>query len=230
VEVWPKSTKLRASINNFGYGGSNAHVILEHPDYLLPYYEAHARDSESRLAAAISPSHKVSRVLRISSKDERSTKAQFENIQSYVRERLESSADRTSLLDRLLYTYGQKRSQFPWTGTLTISTLEDIVDAQIFKAHRASRAPRIGFVFSGQGAQWFAMGRELNQAYPVFRAALQEADNILCELGASWSLIGMPNGSLCASYVCADNIYQTSCSKTSTTVESTKSSSVFQQA
>ncbi|KEQ90223.1 hypothetical protein AUEXF2481DRAFT_71742 [Aureobasidium subglaciale EXF-2481] len=190
VENWPKSAKLRASVNNFGYGGSNAHVILEHPEYLLSHFKAQALNPRSRSSGASKSLRKATRILRISSKDEGSTKAQFENIQRYASEHLKSSVNKISLLDRLLYTYGQKRSHFPWTYALTVSALEDIIEAQGCKAQRASRAPRIGFVFSGQGAQWFAMGRELIQTYPVFRDALQEADNILCQLGASWSLIG----------------------------------------
>lgn len=31
-------------------------------------------------------------------------------------------------------------------------------------------------VFTGQGAKWYAMGRELIEAYPVFKEAIQEAD------------------------------------------------------
>ena len=53
-----------------------------------------------------------------------------------------------------------------------------------------STAPRIGFVFNGQGAQWHAMGRELIAAYPVFGSAILRADQMLKEYGATWSLHG----------------------------------------
>lgn len=50
---------------------------------------------------------------------------------------------------------------------------------------------RIGFVFTGQGAQWHAMGRELygQQGFPAFAAALNRADRYLRKLGAEWSLV-----------------------------------------
>lgn len=54
----------------------------------------------------------------------------------------------------------------------------------------SSQSPRIGYVFSGQGAQWYAMGRELIVAYPAFRNALEEADAHPRDLGATWSLLG----------------------------------------
>jgi acyl transferase domain-containing protein/surfactin synthase thioesterase subunit len=46
-------------------------------------------------------------------------------------------------------------------------------------AARPARAPRIGFVFSPQGGQYFGMGRELYASEPVFRARLDDCDRIL---------------------------------------------------
>lgn len=54
---------------------------------------------------------------------------------------------------------------------------------------------RIGFVFNGQGAQWYAMGRELIGTYPLFMDAVLEADRVLKGFGASWSLFGMDSPS-----------------------------------
>lgn len=55
---------------------------------------------------------------------------------------------------------------------------------------------RIGFVFNGQGAQWYAMGRELIGTYPLFMDAVLKADRVLKGFGASWSLFGMDSPSL----------------------------------
>jgi acyl transferase domain-containing protein len=43
-------------------------------------------------------------------------------------------------------------------------------------------------VFTGQGAQWYAMGRELIEPYPVFKATLFEAESYLNDFGTDWSL------------------------------------------
>ena len=38
---WPSKPIRRASINSFGYGGANAHVVVDHPDTILSRYEPH---------------------------------------------------------------------------------------------------------------------------------------------------------------------------------------------
>ncbi|KAL4928574.1 acyl transferase/acyl hydrolase/lysophospholipase [Aspergillus undulatus] len=48
--------------------------------------------------------------------------------------------------------------------------------------------PRLGFTFTGQGAQWYAMGRGLSERYFVFLQALEDAARHLQSLGASWRL------------------------------------------
>ncbi|CAL3970577.1 unnamed protein product, partial [Diplocarpon coronariae] len=56
---------------------------------------------------------------------------------------------------------------------------------------RSVGEPRIGFIFTGQGAQWYAMGRELFDAYPIFAATMERIDRYLTKLGANFSLLGM---------------------------------------
>ncbi|MEM7181271.1 MAG: SDR family NAD(P)-dependent oxidoreductase [Spirochaetota bacterium] len=48
--------------------------------------------------------------------------------------------------------------------------------------------PNLAFIFSGQGPQWFAMGRELAEKEPIFQEKLQECDRIMQEF-APWSLL-----------------------------------------
>jgi acyl transferase domain-containing protein len=189
VTEFPASVKRRASVNNFGYGGSNAHVIVEHPDYLVPYYQSRHPKTVPKLNA---PGRM--RVLKLAAKDEASLVSVVAATQSYVRGYLQhqhSTEEEDVFLDRLVYTLGERRSQFPWNTTVCAAKAQDILDGEFSKPQRASRPPRLGLVFSGQGAQWCGMGRELLTAYPVFRDALQEADACLRKLGASWSLLGM---------------------------------------
>src|SRR5262249_9060782 len=47
--------------------------------------------------------------------------------------------------------------------------------------------PRLAFVCSGQGPQWWAMGRQLLEQEPVFRAVIERCDEIVSQL-SPWSL------------------------------------------
>ncbi|TRX95680.1 hypothetical protein FHL15_003234 [Xylaria flabelliformis] len=38
---WPSTRLRRVSINSFGYGGANAHCVLDHPSVILPNYQLH---------------------------------------------------------------------------------------------------------------------------------------------------------------------------------------------
>ena len=53
-------------------------------------------------------------------------------------------------------------------------------------------APQVHLIFSGQGAQWPEMGKELIQADPTFRGSMERMDDILRKVAEppSWSLIG----------------------------------------
>lgn len=97
-------------------------------------------------------------------------------------------------LDNLSYTLCSRRSMLPWKSFLVADSLADLVEkvaATRQKPVRASIKPlRLAFVFTGQGAQWFAVGRELAQVYPLFQRRLQHADAFVKNLGANWSLVG----------------------------------------
>ena len=91
----------------------------------------------------------------------------------------------------------ERRSLFQWVAAHHVrldekGTLEGAIqalDTPRFKpARRGTDRPRIGMIFTGQGAQWNAMGRELMTSYPVYRKSINNAEAILKDLGADWSL------------------------------------------
>jgi acyl transferase domain-containing protein len=76
------------------------------------------------------------------------------------------------------------------TATLVERIKEPLPVAQ-WKS-KLDSAPRLGFVFTGQGAQWFAMGRSLIEQSPLFLQTLQRCDAILQALPQerpSWSVV-----------------------------------------
>ena len=115
-----------------------------------------------------------------------------ETVGTYLRAKIETSNNKEFLED-LAHTMNSRRTAMDWRLAVTardLETLANSLDLQKVRPRRAVPNPRIGFVFTGQGAQWFAMGRELINTYRVFRTSLLYADNHFKKLGASWSLIG----------------------------------------
>ena len=127
----------------------------------------------------------------LSAKDEIAARSMTSNLKTYLRDLKDT--DQYTMLGNLAYTLGQRRSIFPWivaTPAESKSSLIDAFDYSALKPTRSLDQPRLGFVFTGQGAQWYAMGRELIEAYPIFEESLCEADKYLRDFGASWSLMG----------------------------------------
>ncbi|KAI0382397.1 hypothetical protein F5Y04DRAFT_45677 [Hypomontagnella monticulosa] len=180
---WPRDRKLRASINKFGRDGSNAHVIIDG----APNAVARRLSGNSlREKAAQSPDK--SRVFVLSARDPTTAEIMAKNLSAHLHRLLESGQVPGS--SSLAYTLATRRSRFPWTVTVRASNVPELATrlGEPVKAVHSTKEPRIGFVFNGQGAQWYAMGRELIAEYPVFRRAIEDADKVLNGYGATWSL------------------------------------------
>ncbi|CAH0023222.1 unnamed protein product [Clonostachys rhizophaga] len=96
----------------------------------------------------------------------------------------------TQYLNRLAYTLSSKRGTFPWRSFAIGSDPKSLIESLEGELNpiRVRGATKIGFIFTGQGSQWFAMGREL-LAYLSFKQNLEEATAYFQSLGAEWSLI-----------------------------------------
>ena len=175
---WPTTGIRRASVNNFGYGGTNTHVILEEGGHYLQKTNG-VNGVHGRLAR---------KLFVLSGRDVAATTRLAADMNEYI--------ERTNGLrwDDLAFTLGQRRSRFNWSVAVSAESAEDLRSALSDKSLKPvqthGRVPRLGFVFNGQGAQWYAMGRELMSAYPVFLSTLETCDATIKQLGATWSIIG----------------------------------------
>ncbi|GAW18084.1 hypothetical protein ANO14919_075550 [Xylariales sp. No.14919] len=207
LEAWPAGQVRRGSVSNFGYGGTNSHVIMEDPRHLEELFRSKLSGHSppnghktgdmnglpvtncvatiSNIDAVKSPK---SRVYVLSAHTEGACLSRIQQLRKY----LETPTDLPVELGDLAFTLSEKRTQFPWRVALSADTAtalaEGLSDSALRPKHVAA-PPRLGFVFTGQGAQWHAMGRELIAAYPAFAAAVHGADGYLRSLGASWSLL-----------------------------------------
>ena len=125
----------------------------------------------------------------LTANDDKSVKAQMKNLAIYLEQRPE--AFEMSLMTNLAYTLGQRRSMLPWRVAASATSGADLIrklSSPSLSFARTVEQPRLGFIFTGQGAQWHAMGRELMRSYPVFASTIEVADDCLVGLGAQWSL------------------------------------------
>jgi acyl transferase domain-containing protein len=193
LQEWPSGRLRRASINNFGYGGSNSHVILDGAFYHLQPLLCQEIDVAAQVPKIPRRSHENRRrVFALCAKDVGSLTATVVKLRDYLQE--VKVEDEDAFLSNLAFTLIRRYSSFPWVAAISAGSISELVHAlnvKTLELRRPTNMPQIGFVFNGQGAQWHAMGRELIDAYPIFRESAYEADQCFRDAGSSWSLIGM---------------------------------------
>lgn len=185
----------RISINNLGVGGSNTHIIVESLESAL---ESLGLQS-SRALAPKGLSHCLSsstcepqqpQLITLSAMTEVSLNKRVQALKSYC----QSNSERgQNIIRPLAYTLSKRWEGFPWRWSAVASSMQQLVEKMenpSCKPAHASAKSTIGFVFAGQGAQWYAMGRELLTSYPAYYAAMANADKLYRHLGAQWSLLG----------------------------------------
>lgn len=178
---WPRNKKY-VSVNNFGFGGTNAHVVLERLPFTQrggPKDDADLKDEDPGL-----------KLFALSANDKTSLESVMKQLVIYLEQRPEMF--QKDLMSNVAYTVCQRRSLLQWRVAIPARRSFDLIDAinsQKSVPGKESDPLRIGFIFTGQGAQWHGMGRELYEHYPVFTKAIDYADQCLGSLGATWSLV-----------------------------------------
>jgi acyl transferase domain-containing protein len=184
LEPWPEHEgPALASVNSFGFGGTNAHVVLaEAPQPIADVPTALGERAPGRVA-----------LLPLSARSPEALQALAEA----YREMLAPDGE-TPPIESLCATASMHRGQHPYRLALvggTPAALADNLSAFIagesrpgLTAGRAFQRPKLVWVFSGMGPQWWAMGRQLLEQEPVFRATIVECDRLLRQ-HADWSLL-----------------------------------------
>ncbi|KAJ5314084.1 uncharacterized protein N7443_000968 [Penicillium atrosanguineum] len=172
---WPRG-KTYASVNNFGFGGTNAHVIMERGSR----YNGEGLENTDPLTR---------RVYVVSGSDKQAASKLGKQLAAYLD--LNPPIFTDSLMENMAYTLGQRRTLLPWRLAVSVTSHKEL---NTFISNdpepvRSSREPTIGFVFTGQGAQYHGMGKELLETYPVFQQTMKTVDAYLKTLGATFSII-----------------------------------------
>lgn len=179
TESQPLPTDRRAivGVSSFGFGGTNAHVVLQAVEPVAARTEAldgsHLIPISARSSAALTQT--VERWLGRQDRDEHA-----------IADAAYTAARRRTHHDHRIAIVA--RDRFSLRDQLK-AYLEGAPRAGLSAGRRvANREPRIAFVFSGQGSQWWGMGRRLLETEPAFRAAVERCDAVFRPL-AGWSIV-----------------------------------------
>jgi acyl transferase domain-containing protein len=177
---WP-SRKKYLSVSNYGFGGTNAHVVLEKAPL------ASKAPVEAVEDVDVDPKRKL---FLISANDKESIRTRIKDFGIYFEQHPE--VFEKALFGNFAYTLGNKMSQLSYRVAVSATSLDDlgIRLAQLkINPSRVLGTPIASFVFTGQGSQWAHMGVSLMHDYPVYESAIKRADQCLRDLGADFSLI-----------------------------------------
>ncbi|KAI1359407.1 polyketide synthase [Xylaria arbuscula] len=187
---FPKTKAERISINSFGIGGSNAHVILDSvAQYLHDTSKASSSYSKDPCPSANDTGDSNGgdmpsglEILLFSANTSASLQRQMQSYHQYIIKHPDDVAD-------VAYTLALRRERLPHRSFTLVHGGSVVEDSGLIKS--PSPSPQITFVFTGQGAQWPGMGRELIMTNQAFRQDIIRMDEVLHGLKKppTWSII-----------------------------------------
>lgn len=162
-QPWPSGVRERMSVNSFGLGGSNVHIVLDSASA----FGIKKQYPEPRLQGDFPARGK--RLLLLSGNSEPSIAQMAKQYQDYLDEYPQN-------IDSMVYTLAWRRERLN-LGSYCI------VDGPIVSEPAApvgnKNLHRVAFVFTGQGAQWVGMGREMIEENEHFAASIHYMDDVL---------------------------------------------------
>jgi acyl transferase domain-containing protein len=170
-----------AAVSSFGFGGANAHAVLEG----APATRDSARGPADWAGGRADAADRL--LLPISARSE----GALRELAGRYRERLEDCDGEDGAAD-LCAAAALQRTHHRYRLSAFAADAREL-GAQLGLAASSARPvlptrpPRVAFVFTGQGSQWTGMGRELIDTEPIVREEIAACDAVVRDL-VGWSV------------------------------------------
>lgn len=158
-------------VNNFSAAGGNSALLLE--------------DAPRRVDVGKAFDHPRSvHVVAVSARSASSLKKNLQNLKKFVQDRQQSQHDEPGFLSKLSYTTTARRMHHNFRIAMPAQSpdhLLQVLDTAIRREDvkkLPAAAPSVGFVFTGQGAQYTGMGKEYFKHFSLFRSEILAYDSI----------------------------------------------------
>jgi len=185
---WPKTVgPRRAAVNSFGFGGTNAHVIIE--QYLPDNIYLQEQSSEIKNKNDCIEKHTSQLLIPISAKNQYSLKA-------YVSQLRDTLQQKEMSIEEVAYTLSRRRNHFSHRLCFSVKTKEQLIqrlgeylEGDLEQQNQiVTTNPSLVFVFTGMGPQWWGMGQQLYFSEPVYRNCAEKIDKIFSAI-SGWSIL-----------------------------------------
>ncbi len=177
---WPEGAQGNfGGVNSFGFGGSNAHVVLQ------GWYPAES--------TSLPPEEKEPLLFTLSARNKNTLQKYAQNYLSFLEKGKDSLRDICSSSNLRGNHFSQRLAVVAESKAELMSKLESFSQGEnpegtIQERISLPEKTLCAFVFSGQGPQWWAMGRELWETTPLFRETMEEIDQVFQKI-ADWSIV-----------------------------------------
>ncbi|OTB12022.1 hypothetical protein K445DRAFT_306449 [Daldinia sp. EC12] len=195
----PAGQPKRASVNSFGFGGANAHVIVESYEPLIHNapFEKKARNKSSSEVRPVGNSGNgpFYLPLLLSAGSQKSLRAVVETYRDYILQH--PGVDHA----QLAWSLCSRRTALPYRLPVSVnsatqalqtlnSLLEPISNVAGTRSSTAAAPLKIIGVFTGQGAQWTSMSKSLFRTSRIYCKTIHDLDAVLrsCRHPPSWTL------------------------------------------
>ena len=174
---WPKNAKKIASCSSFGFGGANAHLVME----------GFAQRNERGMGSSLHQENEsvVPMILFVSGGCKDALKQRLEDWLSYLNDNIGNDL---RMFNNAVYTAAVRSTHHQYRMGVIARTAREAAEQIRLKLEHDPRVAynvtegktpdgnashRLVFVFSGMGTQWWGMARQLMEDEPQFRHVIK---------------------------------------------------------